>query len=191
MMNATQTQSLIEKYKNAPAKEMPYGVIYPERREMEWELQKLLGCEANNTLCYYYQGEEYAVKLLAEYRSTFDWKEEYWVEADWELETPSYTATYECKSKEEALAYRSGDLECEAPDRLDDFYPEHELTGDCSRPEICVRVSDLEPKKARQLITLTVLVDNEVSIEEVESSIKGIYPNTVIVSTIQEGETSN
>jgi len=190
MINATQTQSLIEKYTNATAKEMPYGVIYPERNEMERELQKLLGCEANNTLCYYYQGEEYAVELLAEYRSTFDWKEEYWVEADWEVLTPSYTAIYECKSKEEALAYRSGDLECESPEMCD-FYPEHELTGDCSRPEICVGVRDLEPKKAKQLITLSVLVDNSVSVEEVERTIKGIYPNTAVVSTIQEGETSN
>jgi len=191
MMNATQTQSLIEKYTNAPAKEMPHGVIYPERTEMLWELQKLLEYEANNTLFYYQANEEKAVELLAKYRSTFDWNEKYSVEVDWELAIPSYTATYECKSKEEALAYRSGDLECAQPVLLEDFYPEHDLTGDCSRPEIRVRVSNLEPKKAKQLITLSVLVDNTVSVEEVESTIRGIYPNTAVVSTIQEEEKSN
>jgi len=191
MINATQTQSLIEKYTNATANEMPHGVIYPERTEMLWELKKLVELEANNTLIYYQQGEEKALELLAEYRSTFDWIEQYWVEVDWEVETPSYTEAYKCKSKEEALAYLSGDLECEQPDVLEDFYPENELTGDCSRPEIRVMVSDLEPKKAKQLITLSVLVDSKVSIKEVERTIKGIYPNTAIVSTIQEGETSN
>jgi len=188
MITEQQTQSLIERYKNATAKEMPYGVIYPERREMKNELQKLLSYEANNTL--YYLGIEKSLELLAEYRSTFDWKERYAIEVDWKVQTPSYTEAYDCKSKEEALAYQSGDLECQPPD-LCDYYPEHELTGDCSRPEIRVWVSDLEPKKAKQLITLSVLVDNEVSIEEVESTIKDIYPNTAVVSTIQEEKTSN
>jgi len=188
MINATQTQSLIEKYTNAAAKEMPYGVIYPERQELQRELQNLLSYEANNTP--YYLITEKDKVLLAEYRSTFDWNEKYSVEVDWELAVMRHTAEYECKSKEEALAYQSGDLECEAPD-LCDIIPDYELSGDCSRPEIRVWVSDLEPKKAKQLITLSVLVDNEVSIEEVESTIKDIYPNTAVVSTIQEGETSN
>jgi len=188
MITETQTQSLIEKYKNAPAKEMPYGVIYPERQELQRELQKLLSYEANNTL--YYLGTEKAQELLAEYRSTFDWNEKYSVQVDWGMTIMRHTAEYECKSKEEALAYESGDLECEAPD-LCDIIPEYELSGDCSSPLIRVWVSDLEPKRAKQLITLTVLVDNEVSIEEVESTIMGFYPNTVVVSTIQEGETSN
>jgi len=190
MITEQQTQSLIEKYKNAPAKEMPYGVIYPEQRQMRNQLELLLGYEANNKLHYCYEGEERALELLAEYRSSFDWKESYSVEVDWELEIERHTAEYECKSKEEALSYQSGDLECEQPD-LYDISPEYDFTGDCSTPEIKVNVNDFAPKKARQLITLTVLVDNEVSIEEVESTIKGIYPNTVIVSTIQEGETSN
>jgi len=190
MINATQTQSLIEKYTNAPAKEMPHGVIYPEQRVMVRELQALLEYEANNKLCYYQQGEEKALELLAEYRSTFDWAESYSVEVDWELEIERHTAGYACKSKEEALAYQSGDLECEQPD-LCDISPEYEYTGYCSTPEIRVLVSDFKPKKAKQLITLTVLVDNIVSVEEVEGTIKGIYPNTVVVSTIQEGETSN
>jgi len=188
MINATQTQSLVEKYKNAPAKEMPYGVIYPERQGLQKKLQDLLGYEANNKL--HYLGEEEALELLAEYRSTFDWNEKYSVEVDWELAIMRHTEEYECKSKEEALAYQSGDMECEQPD-LGDIRPVYEFTGDCSSPQIRVWVSDLEPKKAKQLITLSVLVDNTVSVEEVEGTVKGIYPNTVIVSTIQEGETSN
>jgi len=190
MITEQQTQSLIEKYKNAPAKEMPYGVIYPERQELQRELQKLKSYEANKTLHWYKGDEEKALEVLAEYRSTFDWKESYTVEADWELEIERHTAEYDCKSKEEALAYKSGDLECEQPE-LCDISPEYDYTGYCSTPEIKVYVNDFAPKKARQLITLTVLVDNEISIEEVENSIKFIYPNTVIVSTIQEGETSN
>jgi len=190
MTNATQTQSLIEKYTNATAREMPHGVVYPERREMKNELQKLLSYEANDNLFLLYEGEEKALELLAEYRANFDWKEDYAIEVDWGLDISDYTAVYDCKSKEEALAYQTGEKECEQPD-LCDCNPHYEYSGDCSSPQIIVSVSELEPKKAKQLITLSVLVDNEVSIEKVESTIKCIYPNTTIVSTIQEGKTSN
>jgi len=190
MINATQTQSLIEKYTNAAAKEMPYGVIYPERQELQRELQKLLSYEANDKLYLLYEGEEKALELLAEYRANFDWKEDYTIEVDWGLDISDYTAVYDCKSKEEALAYQTGEKECEQPD-LCDCNPHYEYSGDCSSPEIKVWVGDLQPKKAMQLITLSVLVENEVSIKEVENTIKGIYPNTAVVSTTQEEKTSN
>jgi len=143
MMNATQTQSLIEKYTNATAKKMPYGVIYPERQEMEWELKTLLEYEANNILHDYEYGEERAFELLSEYRETFAWRECYSVEVEWNLYIESIPTEKYCKSKEEALAYLSGDLRCEPLD-LCDADPEYDYTGEHSTPEIKVLVLDFE-----------------------------------------------
>jgi len=145
MINEQQTHSLIEKYTNAEGKQGANSYCYPERTEMKRELEYLLEMEAQGELCDLLIGEEMGKELLAEYRSNFDWEEEYSVKVNWELVIWTYNHEYRCENKEEALARLSGKVENEQPD-LDLVLPCYKFSGDCSRPTMSIRVINLKPK---------------------------------------------
>ena len=82
---------------------------------------------------------------LQEFQDNFEWDESYSVKASWEVMVPDHTMTFECSSKEEALAYVHGEKYVEEPD-LSDFRPEWDLaveTEDCS---LVIEVKNLRLK---------------------------------------------
>jgi len=145
MIKEQQTYSLIEEYTNSKRTKGWNSYYYPERTQMKRDLEYLLEMEAQGELCDLPMGEEMGKELLAEYRSTFDWEEEYSVKVNWELVIWTYNHEYRCENKEEALARLTGKVENEQPD-LDLVLPCYKFSGDCSRPTMSIRVINLKPK---------------------------------------------
>jgi len=145
MITEQQTYSLIEKYRNDKGTKGAHSYYYPQRTQMKRELEYLLEMEAQGELCDLPIGEKFGKELLAEYRSNFDWEEEYSVKVNWELVIWTYNHEYRCESKEEAFARLSGKVENEQPD-LDLVLPCYKFSGDCSRPTMSIRVINLKPK---------------------------------------------
>ena len=74
---------------------------------------------------------------LQEFQDNFEWDESYSVKASWEVFVPDHTQTFECSSKEEALAYVRGEKEVEEPE------VELSVEDDCS---LVIEVKNLRLK---------------------------------------------
>ena len=81
---------------------------------------------------------------LQEFQDNFEWDESYSVKASWEVFVPDHTQTFECSSKEEALAYVRGEKEVEEPEVSPlDLGWELSVEGDCS---LVIEVKNLRLK---------------------------------------------
>ena len=101
---------------------------------------------------------------LQEFKDNFEWDESYSVEAEWETEIlNTHDQTYECSSKEEALAYVRGEKELEEPD-LSDYCPEYGLTGGCGCSLLIevknLRLKPQQPKQKTWKLFFEVLADS-------------------------------
>ena len=125
-------------------------------RHLTQKLIRLL----NNESDVWFSAEETKHLTLKEFQNNFEWDESYSVKASYGVEMLNdCTRTFDCPTKEDALAWVNGDNELEEPD-LDDFYPEYEFNGE-ERISLVVKVSNLrlkteQPKKHWKLVLYAV-----------------------------------
>lgn len=126
---------------------------------------------------------------LQEFQDNFEWDESYSVKASWEVVVSDHTQTFECSSKEEALALVNGQKELEEPD-MSDFYPEWDLAGDdhCS---LVIEVENLrlKPQQPKTQYEWTLIVepssDAITEIQEWVEQVKGRCANYIANHTIK------
>lgn len=137
MFNATQEQqkTAVELFSTGDKKTIHY-------------LTQKLGRLLNKELDFWGSADETKHLTLQEFLDNFEWDESYSVEGTWKVVVSDYTQTFECFSKEEALAYVRGEKELEEPD-MSNFYPEWDLSGDdhCS---LVIEVENLRLKPQEQ-----------------------------------------
>jgi len=113
---------------------------------MSRKLGRLLSGEYDR----YFHNDTAKHLTLQEFQDNFEWDESYSVKASWELEISDYTQTFECPTKEDALAWVNGENELEDPD-VSLYDLDWELTGDdhCSLV-IEVKNLRLKPQQTKQ-----------------------------------------
>ena len=101
---------------------------------------------------------------LQEFQDNFEWDESYSVKTSYEMSIEDHTHTFECSSKEEALAYVNGEKELDDPD-MSDFYPEWDFAG-YDRSYLVIEVKNLrlkpqQPKQKTWKLFFEVLTDSD------------------------------
>ena len=153
MTNATQEEqrTAVELFQTGDK-----GIIHGLARRLGLLLSKESGCP--------WMDKSTRHLTLQEFQDNFEWDESYSVEAQWEVFVEDYTRTFDCPSKEDALAWVDGKNQLEEPD-WSDYCPGFMSSGDgvCS---LVIQVKNLrlkpqQPKQKTWKLFFEVLADSD------------------------------